>query len=230
MCIRDSSTSCFNASFGGQDLYHMYSIIKTYLPQMTSLRIIVLGLDYDLLGYDLEVANEMWRDRQYYPYTHMLYKDGYGDQLVASSSFFRTNRDFMVLLQGKSSTKNADQLVVSPLDGASCMERAREHSVYKFKSGLIEKNLDYLQQLIFLCVDRGIRLILLETPKQDCYNANYCQETKNVAIAKIRELMQKNNMNFYDYSSDSTFDAGDFIDADHLNEAGAKKLIGRLQL
>jgi hypothetical protein len=220
------STHCMNLSFGGQDLFHMYTLLKTVIPQAPQLKTIILGLDADLMGYDLVVANERWKDRQYYPYTHELYCDSWSDRIMASSAFFRANRDFRTL---KTSGAAASANFIPPAAGRMLSkegaDRAREHSVYKFSKTLISRNTQIMDSICALCNRHKLTLILLSTPKQKCYNENYDQQTRTLATEAIQELTGRQSLRFYNYSEDPRFDESDFADADHLNPKGAHKMI-----
>src|SRR5438045_3360208 len=61
----ESDTLVGNMSLGGQDIFRMYTVIKTILPKSKSLKKIYMGLDYDLIGYNQSKSGQEYIDREY---------------------------------------------------------------------------------------------------------------------------------------------------------------------
>lgn len=85
---------------------------------------------------------------------------------------------------------------------------------------LMEKNRQYLQKIIDLCNQEGVRLMLVKTPS----NAT-CEE--KMYYNSVQKLAEENGMEFADYNllyEEIGFDMdNDFFDATHLNVWGAEK-------
>ncbi len=225
------SASCINLSFGGQDIFHCYSVLKTCIPHMPELKTVVFGLDYDLLGYDYIVANERWKDRQYYPYTGELYDNSWSNIIQARSAFFRSNRDFglLTLLE---SNKTVPEMVYMPVSfdetPESCTKRAIEHSKYKYSEDLISNNEMILASVIQLCDNYSLQLWVVNTPKKICYTDAYDQQVYDNAIVSIKRIQMTYSFEFIDFWKDPEFTDEDFADSDHLNKRGAKKFLQKV--
>ena len=162
----------FNFGVGGQDIFHMHMILKYVLLKMEKkdIKQVIIGLDYDLLGYSFKSANTMWLDRLYYPVTGKLSNNSFGAVIMAKSNFFRANRDFLKLNFSNSKIKNKD---LNYLDFSQCDKRAKEHSVTKFDKSEINKNVKLLESIYSLCKNHNIRLTLINLPKANCYYKFY---------------------------------------------------------
>ena len=90
---------------------------------------------------------------------------------------------------------------------------------------VMEVELDYFNQLINLCKEKNIELVLVKTPKANWTlgKHNYVQQIAD------EENIEFLDFNMPDYSKAIGFDAEtDMTDKEHLNFAGAKKLSGYL--
>ncbi len=102
-----------NMSLGGQDIFRMYTVLKTLLPKSPKLKTVYLGFDYDLLGYNQTKSGQEYVDREYYPYTGELYNNTATNRAMSSSYFFRANRDIAYLLKrNKEATKPINYIPV----------------------------------------------------------------------------------------------------------------------
>ncbi len=88
-----------NLSLGGQDVFRMYTAIKTVIPKSPALKKIYLGLDYDLIGYNQTKSGQEYIDREYYEFTGELYNNTLTNRLMSRSIFFRSNRDIAYLFK-----------------------------------------------------------------------------------------------------------------------------------
>lgn len=224
----NDSATCFNASAGGQDIFHTCAVLRKFIPSAPNLKTIIFGLDYDLLGYDFLIANEIWKDRQYYQYTTTLYDNSLINHFLARSSFFRNNRDFNLLWLQKTGTQN--KMNFTPItngkeNDCDCEDRAREHSEIKFNPDLIPINIRNIIDIIFLCKKHNIKIIFLNTPKKASYCQSYNKRTIELTKNFLKYLNISSKIRFIDLFNNPTFNDEDFIDCDHLNETGAKKLI-----
>lgn len=102
-----------NMSLGGQDIYRMYTVIKTVAPKSPNLKRIYMGLDYDLLGYNQTKNGEEYLDRAYYPYTGEMYNDNITNRLMSKSGFFRANRDMAYLFSANKAPKELNFIPVT---------------------------------------------------------------------------------------------------------------------
>lgn len=218
----------FNFSFGGQDIYHCYAIVKTVLKQENNLKYIIIGIDYDLLGYDYEVANTQWMDRLYYENTGMMYDESISNYLMANSNFFKANRKLSNVLfkTGQKKVQTQFENFAVKID---CEKRAIEHSVRKYDKKLVSKNKNYIVKIIELCEQNDIKLIIINPPKASCYYAYYAKSVIQVGKAILTEVSDRKDIYFLDYWLHESFKDTMFLDNDHLNKEGVDCLLGLLK-
>ncbi|MFZ9846738.1 MAG: hypothetical protein ACO3EE_01150 [Flavobacteriales bacterium] len=238
----DTSKYVVNFSIGGQDLFREDMVLRKIVKDGAKIQQVILGLDFDALGYNQVLSGEGYIDKQYYKYLDTLYDDGFTNRLMGSSAFFRSNRDISYLFKesemsnpiksrgGKSNSIPYIPLGNGTLNDEDCRGRAIEHSSIKFHPNLIEENLSYVNDIISLCAENKIKLIIVTTPKMDCYRENSVSANIDKAKYRLIEMLKKEESlhcyhNLYD---DTSFDASDFIDYDHLNQKGVIKLYQKL--
>lgn len=219
----------FNFGVGGQDIYHMHMILEYILLKMNKkhLKHVIIGLDYDLLGYSYKSANTMWLDRLYYPVTGKLSENSFGAVIMANSNFFRANRDFSKLINCNPKIKNKD---LNYLNFSPCDKRAKEHSVTKFDKSEINKNIKLLGSIYSLCKNDNIRLTLINLPKANCYYEFYNKDVVSDAQILISDFSKNKDLVFYDFWNSDEFNDEMFVDNDHLNNLGKKKIFLKLKL
>ncbi len=243
-----------NLSLGGQDIFRMYTAIKTVIPKSPVLKKIYLGLDYDLIGYNQTKSGQEYIDREYYEFTGELYNNTMTNRLMSQSNFFRSNRDIAYLFKRNKEEKKelnfipvasaplaatvdtstptasttATPLPHKTIDPFLCRKRAEEHSLLKFKQKNIPENLEYLDRIVQLCKQHHIELVFFDPPKTECYKSSCSKE--NVALAKhtIDSFATANKVPYLDFYTDTTFNDDMFVDYDHLNVVGVKILSNKL--
>lgn len=232
----DSPDIPLNISFGGQDIFHQYIILKYAVNRFKGLKKIIIGVEYNLLGYDYEKANQSYLDRQYYPYTDTLYNNGLISRLLASSNFFRSNRDITFLVRFLTENKEISMLtdnefipvVAEKLSMDACRKRAKEHTLIKFDKDLIPANVQVLGKIYYLLKSKNIEMIVLVTPKTSCYRKY--SDSANVALGKaaLYSFFKDKNLIYLDLYGDEDFESDDFLDFDHLSKSGKNKLFTKL--
>lgn len=227
----------YNMSIGGQDLFHMMIILEKIIPENSNIRTIVLALDYELIGYDFVVANQIWKDRLYFDYTGKLYKNDFINRTLARSCFFKSNRDLSLLFNRlKPITNNAimqasDINFIPQATTASekeCRDRAKEHSITKFNEELVYSNLDYLKLIMNLCDEHNVKLMITNLPKKQCYIEHYHQNPVVLFNKKFLPVIKSSRAIYVDLFSNLVLNDSLFVDADHLNHEGSKVVIDEL--
>jgi len=238
----DTSKYVVNFSIGGQDLFRENMVLKKIVKDGAKIQQVILCLDFDALGYNQVLSGEGYIDKQYYKYLDTLYDDSFTNRLMGSSSFFRSNRDISFLFQEpqvsvlvKTKGGNANGLPYVPvgngaLNDEDCKGRAIEHSSIKFKKELLRENLTYLEIMFTLCKMNNIDLVIITTPKMQCYRDNSNKENIELAKSNFMEYLRKNDAerSYYNLYEDTLFTNEDFIDYDHLNQNGVRKLYQKL--
>ena len=227
----DSNSIVVNIATPGQDLFKTYTILKKWIPLMKNLKKIYFGLDYETIGQNLSLSGLDFEDRQLYTYTDTMYKYSIDNIVMARSNFFRSNRDLKYLY--KSQDLESLQNFIPPvtiLSEENCKKRALEHTQIRFKKNLIEENSGYLTAIIKLAKSYNKKLIIFILPKSSCYKDHSLKE--NVLFSKniVDAVLEKNSLSCLDFYTDPSFTQEYFLDYDHLNEKGRKKLIDKINL
>ncbi len=100
---------------------------------------------------------------------------------------------------------------------------AKRHTIDDLN--LLEENLASLKSIISMCNKNGINVLLFTPPAYKSYYNNLNEEQLSVTINESKELSNSfDNCTYINLLEDSSYNKGDFYDADHLNNIGAKKL------
>ena len=224
-----------NLSLGGQDLFHSYALMQKALELQPSVKVVVIGVDYDVVGYNYAIANMSWMDRLYYRPTGMMQDNSLGNRLMASSNFFLANRKF-ANVKKTSSGKQQSTDKQATIDAAfvdfdsPCDKRAIEHSKVKFNPQLIPENVGVLEKIISLAEQKGVRVMFVNYPKKACYYAAYNQDVIEHAKPILERLAATHaHVLFLDLWQAPNFNDSHFIDNDHLNEEGVKAVLEEMK-
>ncbi len=238
----DTSKYVVNFSIGGQDLFRENMVLRKIVKDGAKIQRVILCLDFDALGYNQMLSGEGYIDKQYYKYLDTLYDDGFTNRLMGASAFFRSNRDISYLFKdaelsnpvkmkgGQASGIPYIPLGNDALSDEDCKGRAIEHSSIKFNSDLLFENVAYLSNMIALCKMNKIELLIITTPKMECYRLNSVKKNIDRAKDMIMFALKEEGIDdsYYNLYEDTSFAADDFIDYDHLNQKGVIKLYQKL--
>jgi hypothetical protein len=230
----------FNLSFSGITLFDMKLLVENVVIQNPGVKNILLGIDYDILGLN---SDKSILSVQLYKYTHALDNNSLGEQIKGRSNYFRTGQDYFYMFSkkdysylytGKSPDVAKQNFIPLTFKGkgdkVACARRAIEHGSLAYDEKNVEKNSRYLKELIAFGKSKGLNLIFVCTPKSPCYLDSYLNLAKTQSAKQQLDLLFKEaGMNYYDLLNDQSFNDDDFIDFDHLNDAGALKFISILQ-
>ncbi len=230
--ILEGTNSTFNLSMGGQDLYHILLLLEKCIPESPRLKLVILGLDYDMAGYNFAKEKQEWKDRYYYPWNKNIYDRSFGNIIMAKSDFMRSNRDLSYLFSSQEIDSNPTFIppVAAENNEYICRKRALEHSVIKFNRNLAEENLNYLIRILEICRNYNVTLLMVNTPKSTCYTNNYNPGVIEFSSQKYTTFSLLHNIAYLDLFSDTCFTENDFIDFDHLNQQGVDKLLSRIRV
>ena len=93
----------------------------------------------------------------------------------------------------------------------------------------LNSNEETLENLIVLANKNGVRTIIFTPPAWHSYTDNIDKRFLKISLDSINSLCRKySNISYRDYLIDNTFRKDDFLDADHLNADGTRKLSDRL--
>lgn len=224
-----------NYSVGGQDLFHASLVINEVVGTKKNLKYLILFVDYDLMGYSLISTNQRYTDREYYNYADTMQDMSLANRIMAKSNFFRNNRDLSILRNVFSLSKKKETYVDRRNDYIPiatkndqldlCEKRAKEMTCVKFNLDLIDENAILLKQICREVLDNSISLLVIVPPKRTCfYVYAHKGNTSKGKDMLYKTVLQYPNVKFIDLYNSSEFTDEDFIDPDHLNIKGVKKL------
>lgn len=226
-----------NYSVSGQDLFHAQIVISDILKQKNKLKYIVLFVDYDMLGYDLLSTNQRYTDREYYKYSDTMQDMSLANRLMASSNFFRCNRDFSVLKEKYKRSESNNETVSKQQEenfipvattndvNDACRHRAMEMTGIKFKRSLIEENQKIIQNIIDIVLSSNAQLIIVVPPKRSCFYEYAHKENTKISKEALYQIVESNDaVYFVDMYGNEIFNDDDFVDADHPNSTGVYKI------
>jgi len=82
-----------------------------------------------------------------------------------------------------------------------------------------------LDSMIAFCETKNIHVVLLTLPGYESYRDNMNNEQLELTMDVANNIAQRHqNCAYVNMLADSSFTAEDFLDADHLNKIGTKKL------
>lgn len=218
--------------FGGMDLFWTGVLVSKYMDSVPNLKTVFIGVEEELLGYNQTRFKLEYVNRSLYRYTDTLFEDTPFNRLMARSNFFRSNRDISYLVdQRNQPTDLAPMLhgIFQPGDAYSrCVRRAYENSVVRFNAGFIAENLGFLGALINRVRERGKEVILVTTPKSDCYLRERNAYTMELAASALRKFVNEKQVFYYNGNTRTNFPDSFFNDSDHLNLKGAAVFLDTL--
>ncbi len=226
-----------NLSYGSQDIQIDSALFFSNVKQMKNLKKVIFEMDY----HRMDIQNEptFYRFPWYYLY--------YGVEVqpvkfVNKISLYASNTDFfnnIILDQLKSNYKpqvinqygfveanyandfldlNYDEAKIEATAKERLQSRHKEVSVSNFN-----RNKSRIQSMIAYCKVHKIELYFFSSPLYKTYIENKIL-TKDQKVKKyIQELVNQENIKYFDFENDSRFGLKDFSNDDHLNAKGAEK-------
>lgn len=101
-------------------------------------------------------------------------------------------------------------------------QRAEMHNKVMRHSASMIENTYIMKEYINFLYKHNIQPIVVVTPFTEEYNRFICPEMKRDLLKMLDEL--PHNVDFVDFNDCDLFDESDFMDTDHLNLKGAKKV------
>lgn len=232
------NNKCFNLSNLAQTPEFDLKLFKKYGDKMDQLKVLLYPISYFTFFWDLQSSPESWRLKNYTIYYQVdaaISLQDYFELLsVNPKQNFQRIMDYYV--------HDSSEVKVSPLGwgfhSSSKKSNFIDEVVYDvahrhtyLSSPYFEKNSKEVEEIIQICLLKGIKVILFFPPAFEKYREFVDPKQLKMTYGKIDELLLKyKNLSFVDYFSDTTFTQCDFLDADHLNIAGSSKLSQKLNL
>lgn len=225
----------FNIANTSQCLAQDYQLLSKYLPQCRNVKMVVVPISYFTLQTDLALSPEAWRCAYYSVYMGVLADP-------SSSPWELRNQSALALWDGPigvvKNLKKTKKLSINaygyqapdvkkPGDTELINDRAgRERVEYHnqiMNPAVIPSNLAVLEQMAGFLKRKNIEMVLVVTPVYKTYSQYVSPKSYDIMVQGIAEVAKKHNLRSYNYFFDERFEIEDFMDNDHLNEAGASK-------
>lgn len=215
-----------------------YQLLNNMAPQMPNLKYVIIRLSYTTLYEQLKSGNESWRIKDYNLYTPNRLDSKVVHQFEVLSVKLKTNlkRLLNYYVYGRYSIETSPTGWSKGTETPQAMglgEKGRATALKHTVSdrGLFNQNVAYLNKLIKYCNDRNIWVLLLTTPTHKSYYLNLNQDQLEATVQTGEQMALKyNNCRYYNLIDSPSFLESDFLDGDHLNSNGAKKLTEFLNL
>jgi hypothetical protein len=225
--------SSYNMAYAGMEWQDAYTIINQCLQQNTSLKYIVLGCNYDQIGH---ATSNSLIGNMLLPYT--------AQQAEGTEKYFsflkplhflkhdRTLKPLVNYYKNGITVKDDNTIITLDFkdksDKQGCIKRAQELGKISYSKNRIAANKELLIKINNLAKSKNITLVLLSTPKGDCFMQEYNKYISNAEQQLVKELANNLQIKFVDFYNNPAFNEDDILDFDHLNSKGAQKLNGLL--
>jgi hypothetical protein len=228
---------CYNAAYVSQTVNYDYKIYEKYDKRLDSLKWIILPISYFTFFSKIETSPESWRIKDYSIYSELngdVSRFIYYEMLSYSLSvnlerifnyyYYKSNSNLTCTNSGfgiNYGKKNIN------LDSAGYVAALR-HTKYMNEANF-SYNEEAVKNLILLAKKNGVNIILYTPPAWHTYSGNINKRLLNITIDTVNGLCKRySNVSYLNYLNDKSFQRDDFLDADHLNGKGAKKLSVRI--
>jgi len=221
----------FNAAEVSQSVDYDYFILKKYDNNWKSLKTIVLSVDYPSLFSLMKDGSEAWRVKNYNIYYGLNTDNNIADytEVFSNNLSINISRLYQYYLQRENlacselgwatwySSKHNRDLVSTGKTSAA------RHTIKPIR--VLRDNVGYIKSIIDFAKARNIKVILFTAPAYKTYTENLNPAQLNVTVNALTKISRSyDNVSYFNLLNDPVFTKGDFYDADHLNEIGAKKL------
>ncbi len=231
----------FNTAIQGRPVVFDVEMAKRYVPEMKSLKIVIMPLDY----FRFYFGRDRYNPRDIRPTLTTFYENtircmyykymGFRiDNVLYWSEFVNSKEDYIArLFKNKEEAIECDSLGYFKLKSSTQRVAGWEYrclpqlidSTKKKDMDLYMVLFDQYKELAAITSQNDVKLILLGTPVFQTYQADM---NKGVLV-EMQEFVDSlqsiySNIEYIDYSFDDRFLPEDFSDASHLSFEGAKKL------
>ena len=242
-----------NLSMHSQDLYYAYKLAEKAISKNSSINKCIIGLSYYALWHDLSKCDSQYSrdmvENIYYPILND--KHNYLDEIINVKDNLKNSEVDIILkyifklevledylkykIYESNSTYYNDLTNVDRCNSLEFFEydykekvgiyRAEQHNkMFKYKETSIEY-LALLKKFLGFLKDKNIEPIIVIFPNSKYYLNHLKNEYKEQFNELINNLNNEFGIKIFDLrDSDLKFEDMDFIDTDHLNQYGAKKV------
>ena len=226
--------SCFNFALLGQTLSYDWRILQNYGDNMKAGSVLFIPISYFSLYCRDEILlnNFESKNETYYKILSPSLVKNYSPMkgfLLKYCQAISYSPDVAIITAIKSKHVNAqnDEMKDTKDFKLSAENAYRNHYLENLNDGKLVVNkeeMDALVHIIEYCKENGIRPILITTPFRQEYNEKWDEDFYEMFYSDIEQIVSETDVEYYDYSHDVRFTSNEsfFVDADHLNDDGAK--------
>lgn len=226
------SQNTFNLAHIAQTPEFDLKLFQHFLPQMPHLKLLIYPVSYFTFYWDLQSSAEAWRLKNYVIYYDL-------DEAQSLQNYFEVlsvdpQRNYSRIMRFYKHKKT--EVEVTPKGwGFNCLaeysanleqtasESAQRHT--NIDGPFYSKNSSEVEEIVKICHEKGIQVLFVFPPAYKAYREQINKKQLSNTYNKIDTLVSKyNNCQFVDLFTDTNYVAGDFLDADHLNNLGSKKM------
>lgn len=226
----------FNIGHHSQSIKYDYLILNKFINWLDSLQYIIVTISYPDPYYFMEDTPDVaYFLKQYGIYYHLPVGK------VKNKFECLNGIDYLAVINyfsKKVSFNNCSELGLCYSDEydihwkENAARRAKQHSFDDFYGPIHQKlvdninlNMTYMEHIINMCRNKDVQVILLTTPIHKLYREHINEEQWKLTTGFCHHLVQEfDNVSYINLFQDSRFKDEDFLDSDHLNATGAKKL------
>ena len=228
--------NAFNLSMPSQDLYYSYKVAQKVIGDNKNIKYCIIGSSYYGFHFDLSSSkNEIHRVKNvYYPllgdahnYTINntdIQRNTFRLRLnllsILSNSYFNSfiTKDSMALIKGKLEQLNKDELI------ALGERRALIHNKLLNYKHTLNENIEILYEFLKFLRLNNVKPLIVVFPATEYYRDYFEENFKKIFYEVINTMKSKYNFELVDLFDSNDFSLNDFIDFDHLNENGSRKM------
>lgn len=216
----------------GNTLYYDLQNYKFVKPHLNPEAVVVIPLSYFSFGLDenrtdYQDPNAFVNEFYFYLPSSSIYNYSVTKNIQVYLNKVKQNYNSIIkglLKNTKASNSHEPKLTKAEQLKFHAEKRAKTHQrMGTFSTP--EKNIKYLNELITDIKKSGYKPILITTPYNRFYNANFSDSwLKQYYYNPIDIILSTHNIPYIDYSHDQRFEAKDelFHNSDHFNKIGAK--------
>ena len=226
------SDKAYNLGHVSQTIDLDYYLLKKYIEELPQLETVVLRLSYTTLHEQIETGLESWRLKDYNLYydLHISNKLKYKSEVlsvklknnVARIKDYYLDNTNMITVENTGWASFDEPHANKSIDVLGPIA-AKRHTADD--DALVIENINHLENIVKLCNEKGIALLLITLPAHQSYVAHLDQYQLELVISSGEKMKSKyDNCIYLNLLEDPNFNDVDFYDADHPNANGAKKL------
>ncbi|MBS4219338.1 hypothetical protein KHA96_13510 [Bacillus sp. FJAT-49711] len=239
-----------NVAVDAQDLYYTLKTIRTALAYNRNIRYCIVSFAYYFWGYDLSLSTSMYQYKRITEVNYPIFKDKHNfpgnpdvEMNIISTSITPIKRrlfqykslEELLIEKVKLSYKDSRYYPYSRTESETlkhdeatnlefAQKRATSHNKFFKYMNTVQENLKLFDDFAEEMEELGVKLILYTPPVTEYYRKSIDPKLISGFYSCMNPLKQKYNFKLIDLFQSDTFNNADFVDYDHLNDYGAKKL------